>query len=75
MDISLEDVLGTVYNQGENTSHFSDGMNRHLLINCKPQHYIPDVVQKLKGITSRILMKENREILNKKLWGGHRVIL
>lgn len=43
----------------------------HLLINCSPQHYIPDIIQKIKGITSRILMKENGELLNKKLWGGH----
>lgn len=43
----------------------------HLLINCTPQHYIPDVMQKIKGISSRILMKEFREILKKKLWGGH----
>lgn len=43
----------------------------HILINCKPQHYIPNIVQKMKGITSRILMEENREVLSKKLWGGH----
>lgn len=43
----------------------------HILINCSPQHYIPEIVQKMKGITSRILMKENREVLSKKLWGGH----
>lgn len=43
----------------------------HILINCSPQHYIPNIIQKIKGTTSRILMKENREILSKKLWGGH----
>lgn len=43
----------------------------HILINCSPQHYIPDIIRKMKGITSRILMKENREVLSKKLWGGH----
>lgn len=42
----------------------------HLLINCSPQHYIPDIIQKLKGISSRILMKEFGEILKRKLWGG-----
>lgn len=25
----------------------------------------------MKGINSRIHMKENREVLSKKLWGGH----
>lgn len=43
----------------------------HLLINCTPQHYIPDIIQKLKGISSRLLMKEFGSILKKKLWGGH----
>ena len=40
----------------------------HILINCSPHHYIPNVVQKLKGISSRILMKEFGEILKRKLW-------
>lgn len=43
----------------------------HILINCSSHHYIHNVVQKLKGISSRILMKEFGEILKKKLWGGH----
>lgn len=42
----------------------------HILINCSPQHYIPDIIQKLKGVSSRILMKEFGEILKRKLWGG-----
>lgn len=43
----------------------------HLLINCSPLHYIPNAVQKLKGASSRMLMKEFGEILKRKLWGGH----
>lgn len=43
----------------------------HILINCSPQHYIPPIIQKMKGISSRLLMKEYKEILHKKLWGGH----
>ena len=43
----------------------------HILINCTPQHYIPEIVQKMKGITSRVLMKENGEVLSRKLWSGH----
>ena len=39
----------------------------HILVNCKPQHYVPDLIQKMKGIISRKLMEENREILSKKL--------
>lgn len=43
----------------------------HLLINCSPQHYIPSIVQKLKGVSSRLLMKEFGATLKKKLWGGN----
>ena len=42
----------------------------HLLVNCSPQHYIPDMMKALKGVSARILMKEYGEELKKKLWGG-----
>lgn len=41
----------------------------HMLISCKPQHYIPTVVKTLKGHTARRLFKTHPEI--KQLWGGH----
>ena len=37
----------------------------HLLINCTPQHYVPDIIQKMKGVSSRILMKEFGEVLKR----------
>ena len=43
----------------------------HILISCKPTHYIPDVVQKLKGVSSRVLMLQFSNELQRKLWGGH----
>lgn len=43
----------------------------HLLIECKPQHYIPDMIKALKGVSARLLMKEYGYVLKKKLWGGH----
>jgi len=43
----------------------------HILVNCSPHHYIPEIIQKLKGISSRVLMTEYEEILKKELWGGH----
>lgn len=43
----------------------------HLLINCSPQHYIPDMIKALKGVSARLLMKEYGEELKKKLWDGH----
>ena len=43
----------------------------HLLINCSPQHYIPDMIKALKGVSARLLMKEYGDDLKKKLRGGH----
>ena len=43
----------------------------HLLVICSPQHYIPDMIKALKGVSARLLMKEFGEELKKKLWGGH----
>ena len=43
----------------------------HFLVNCSPQHYIPDMIKALKGVSARLLMKEFGEELKRKLWGGH----
>ena len=43
----------------------------HILINCSLQHYIPDMIKALKGVSARLLIKEYGEELKKKLWGGH----
>lgn len=43
----------------------------HLLIDCTPQHYIPDMIKALKGVSARLLMKEYGCVLKSKLWGGH----
>jgi putative transposase len=42
----------------------------HLLISCSPQHYIPNIIKALKGVSARLLFKEFPE-LKDKLWGGH----
>lgn len=42
----------------------------HLLVDCTPQHYIPNILKALKGNTARFLFKEFPG-LKKKLWGGH----
>jgi len=49
----------------------SDLDHVHLLIDCSPQHYIPDMIKALKGVSARLLMKEFGTDLKKKLWGGH----
>ena len=43
----------------------------HLLIDCKPQHYIPNIIKALKGVSARLLMLEYGDKLKEKLWGGH----
>ena len=42
----------------------------HLLIECSPQDYIPDIMKALKGASARLIMKEFPSIKSK-LWGGH----
>ncbi|MDI3508694.1 MAG: REP-associated tyrosine transposase [Clostridiales bacterium] len=42
----------------------------HLLIECKPQHYIPDMIKAMKGVSARLLLKQYPE-LKKQLYGGH----
>lgn len=42
----------------------------HLLIDCTPQHYIPNILKALKGNSARFAFKEFPE-LKKQLWKGH----
>ena len=43
----------------------------HLLISCSPQHYIPNIMKALKGVSARLLMKEHGDFLKQKLLRGH----
>jgi putative transposase len=43
----------------------------HLLLNCSPQHYIPDIMKALKGVSARLLMKKYKDYLKDKLCDGH----
>ena len=43
----------------------------HLLVNCSPQHYIPNMMKAMKGVSARLLMKEFGSSLKKKLCGEH----
>ena len=43
----------------------------HLLVNCSPQPYIPNMMKAMKGVSARLLMKEFGSSLKKKLWGEH----
>ena len=70
---SLRDILRRVAkDNGFQIVEFnSDSDHVHLLLNCKPQHYIPDMIKALKGVSGRLLMKEFGEELKSKLWDGH----
>lgn len=43
----------------------------HLLVSCTPQHYIPNILKALKGVSARLLMKQYGDVLKKQLWNGH----
>lgn len=47
-----------------------DQDNVHLLIECKPQHYIPDIIKVFKGISAKRLF-ENHPKLREKLFDKH----
>lgn len=41
----------------------------HLLVNCTPQNFIPDMIKALKGVSARLLRKRFRTEFEKELWG------
>lgn len=43
----------------------------HLLIECSPQHYIPDIMKAIKGVSGRLIMKEYGSELKDKLYNDH----
>jgi len=70
---SLRDILLDVAkgNGFKITELNCDKDHVHLLLDCKPQHYIPDMIKGLKGVSGRMLMKEYGNELRSKPWGGH----
>jgi putative transposase len=48
----------------------TDDNHIHMLIECTPQHYIPNIMKALKGNSARFLFKEFPD-LKKTLWDGH----
>ena len=42
----------------------------YILIECSPQHFIPNILKIFKGISARKLFLKHPEIKNK-LWNGH----
>ena len=62
-------LIANEYNFNINTME-TDKDHIHLLIECSPQHFIPDIIKCLKGISARKLFIKHPE-LKQKLWGGH----
>lgn len=59
------------YEEFQILEYNTDKDHIHILVNCSPHHYIPNIIQKLKGISSKLLMQEFSKELKKKLYGGH----
>ena len=72
IDDKLKEIIEGIANDNNFTIEEmeTDLDHIHLLINCSPQHYIPNLIKALKGVSARLLFKEFPELKNK-LWGGH----
>lgn len=74
---AVENSLLTIINKIAKDNNFeiieanTDKDHVHLLINCSPQHYIPNIIKALKGVSARLLMKEYGVTLKQQLYGGH----
>lgn len=72
----VESNLKEILHQIASDNHFeiteieADVDHVHLLIDCSPQHSIPNIMKALKGVSARLLFKEFPQ-LKKKLWGGN----
>ena len=68
----LKEIITTIANDNDFTIEEieMDLDHVHLLISCSPQHYIPNIIKALKGVSARLLFKEFPEIKSR-LWGGH----
>ena len=72
IDKKLKEILNQIAtDNGFTISEIeSDCDHVHLLIDCNPQHSIPNFIKALKGVSARLLFKEFPQ-LKKKLWGGN----
>lgn len=69
---SVKKILHEIANERDFTilEMETDKDHVHLLIECKPQHYIPNMVKALKGVSARRMFMTHPELKNK-CWGGH----
>lgn len=72
VETTLKEIIGQIAedNNFRIEEMESDLDHIYLLIDCSPQHYIPNIIKALKGVSARLLFKVHPEI-KQKLWGGH----
>lgn len=72
IDLRLKEILNeqAKNHQFEIIELETDLDHIHMLIECSPQHTIPNIMKALKGNSARFLFKEFPQ-LKEKLWGGH----
>lgn len=73
IEVSLLNIINKIAedNNFQILEFNTDKDHIHLLINCSPQHYIPNIMKALKGVSARLLMREHGTFLKKYLWDGH----
>ena len=72
VETRLKEILTEIArDNGFSISELNTGKDHiHMLIECSPQNYIPDMLKAMKGVSARLLLKSFPE-LRKQLWGGH----
>ena len=72
IEARLSEILNDLaHDNGFSISEFyTDKDHVHILVECSPQHYIPDMLKAMKGVSARFIMKSFPE-LREQLGGGH----
>ena len=76
LDDTIENKLIEILNKIAKDNNFkiveinSDLDHIHLLIECTPQHYIPDMIKALKGVSARLLVGGCGVVLGGGVWGS-----
>lgn len=72
VETDLKEIISSIANDNEITilEMETDKDHIHLLVECKPQHYIPSIMKALKGTSARRLFQKYPE-LKESLYGGH----
>jgi len=70
VDVSLKEILSKIAedNDFEIVEMATAVDHIHLLIDCSPQHQIPNILKALKGASARLLFQRHPE-LKANLWG------